>query len=453
MSQRFFATLLFLAILSVPGIASSQVVDPSYLELAQWRSIGPSRGGRVLAVAGDPVDKMVFFQGTAGGGVWKTEDGGIHWRNVSDGTFNTGSVGAIDVAPSDPNVVYVGMGETCIRGNASIGDGVYKSTDGGETWSHLGLEKTLQIARVRVDPRDPNVVYVAALGDAWGPNPERGVFRSRDGGESWEKILYRDEDSGAIDLVMDPGNPDVLYASLLEMRRFPWGFRSAGPGTGLFKTTDGGDTWTELTDNPGLPTGPRGRIGIALSPAQPERVWAIIDADIGRKGVFRSDDAGASWTRLNDDADLTQRPWYYHHIIAHPTDPDTVYVLNVRLWRSTDGGASFESMRTPHGDNHDLWIDPKDPMRMVEANDGGATVSFNGGKSWSSLLNQPTAQMYHVAVDNQVPYRVYGSQQDNTSISLPSRSDYGAITVEDWYSVGGGEDGYIAPKTDDANII
>ena len=283
--------------------------------------------------------------------------------------------------------------------------------------------------------------------------PSGGVFRSRDGGESWEKILYRDEDSGAIDLVMDPGNPDVLYASLLEMRRFPWGFRSAGPGTGLFKTTDGGDSWTELTDNPGLPTGPRGRIGVALSPVRPERVWAIIDADIGRKGVFRSDDAGASWTRLNDDADLTQRPWYYHHIIAHPTDPDTVYVLNVRFWRSTDGGVSFESMRTPHGDNHDLWIDPKDPMRMAEANDGGATVSFNGGKSWSSLLNQPTAQLYHVAVDNQVPYRVYGSQQDNTSISLPSRSDYGAITVEDWYSVSGGEDGYIAPKTDDANII
>ncbi len=270
---------------------------------------------------------------------------------------------------------------------------------------------------------------------------------------TWQKVLYRDEDAGAIDLTIDPANPDVLYASLLEMRRFPWGFRSAGPGTGIFKTTDGGDRWTELTENPGFPSGPKGRIGLALSPAKPERVWAILDADIGKKGVYRSDDAGATWTRLADNANLTQRPWYYHHIIAHPKDPETVYVLNVDMWKSTDGGKTYTEMKPPHGDHHDLWIDPQEPNRMVQANDGGATVSYNGGESWSTILNQPTAQLYHVAADNQVPYRVYASQQDNTSISLPSRSDYGKITMEDWYTVGGGEDGYIAPHPTKPDIV
>ncbi len=452
MPIRNFLWLLVAAFLA-PLTASGQHVDSSYLELLQWRSVGPTRGGRVLAVAGDPEDRLVFYQGTTGGGVWKTEDGGIHWRNISDGYFNTGSVGAVAVSSSSPNVLYVGMGEACIRGNASHGDGVYRSTDAGRTWAHLGLADTRQIARVRIHPRDPNVVYVAALGDAWGPSTERGVFRSRDGGRSWEKVLYRGEDTGAIDLVMDPSNPQVLYASLLQLRRYPWGFRSAGPGTGLFKSVDGGDTWTELTGNPGLPDGLKGRIGIAVSPARADRVWAIIDAELGKKGVFRSDDAGATWTRVNDDADLTQRPWYYHHIFADPADADVVYVLNVRLWKSTDGGETFAQIATPHGDNHDLWIDPRDPHRMVEANDGGATVSFDGGRSWSDIMNQPTAQLYHVAVDNSVPYRLYASQQDNTTISVPSRSDYGRITLEDWYTVGGGEDGYVAPRTDDPSIV
>ena len=451
MRRLAFRLLLVVVALSLAGPAHTQ--ENEHFGLLQWRGIGPARGGRVVTVSGSPSEKHTYYQGTTGGGVWKTTDGGVRWENVSDGYFGTGSVGAVAVAPSHPDVVYVGMGETCIRGNASHGDGVYKSTDGGESWSHLGLKETLQIAKVRVHPDNPDLVYVAALGNAWGKSEHRGVYRSKDGGASWEKILYRDDDTGAIDLVMDPGNPDVLYASLLELRRFPWGFRSAGPGTGLFKSTDGGDSWTELTENPGLPGGPKGRIGIALSPARPSRVWAIIDAEIGRKGVFRSDDAGASWQRLNEDADLTQRPWYYHHIVADPKDPDTVYVLNVRFWKSTDGGSTFEQIRTPHGDNHDLWIDPEDPLRMVEANDGGATVSYNGGQSWSTVLNQPTAQIYHVAVDNQVPYRVYGSQQDNTSISLPSRSDYGRITIEDAYSVGGGEDGSIAPNIEDPNII
>ncbi|MDH5589675.1 MAG: glycosyl hydrolase, partial [Gemmatimonadota bacterium] len=447
-----FLSVLFL-LLQAPDALSAQSVDPSYLDLVSWRMVGPTRGGRVLAVAGHADQQHTYYQGTAGGGVWKTEDGGINWSNVSDGYFNTGSVGAIAVAASSPGTVYVGMGEACIRGNASIGDGIYKSLDGGETWTHLGLETTSQIARVRVHPTNPDVAYVAALGTPWGPHPDRGVYRTRDGGRSWQKILYRDDETGAIDLVLDPSDPDVIYASLLQLRRYPWGFTSAGPGTGLFKSTDGGDSWTELTDNPGLPDGLKGRIGITVSPVMPNRVWAIIDAELGKKGVFRSDDGGATWERINEDADLTQRPWYYHHIFADPQDANTVYVLNVRFWKSTDGGTTFEQVAIPHGDNHDLWIDPSDPLRMVEANDGGATVTYNGGRSWSSIMNQPTAQLYHVAVDNGFPYRLYGSQQDNTSISVPSRSDFGANTLEDWYTVGGGEDGYIAVRTDDPNIV
>ncbi len=442
-----------LLILPTPNSAHAQIVDGEYLEMLEWRNVGPTRGGRVLGVAGDPVDPMTFYQGTAGGGVWKTEDGGLNWYNVSDGFFGTGSVGAVATAPSASGVLYVGMGEACIRGNASHGDGVYRSDDGGQSWTHLGLAETLQIGRVRVHPDDPDVAYVAALGDAWGPSEHRGVYRTRDGGSTWDNVLYRDENTGAIDIVMDPNDPEVLYASMLELRRFPWGFRSAGPGTGLFKSTDGGDNWTELTDNPGLPDGLKGRIGIALAPSRPDRVWAIIDAELGKKGVFRSDDAGATWTRVNDDADLTQRPWYYHHIVADPVDPNTVYVLNVFTWKSTDGGETFERLLTPHPDNHDLWIDPDDPTRMVNANDGGAAVSFNGGTSWSTLMNQPTAQLYHVEADNQTPYRLYASQQDNTTISVPMRSDYGSITIEDWYTVGGGEDGYIAVNREDPNIV
>ncbi len=428
-------------------------VDADHLKLLRWRMVGPSRGGRVVAVAGDPVNKLTFYQGSTGGGVWKTDDGGLNWRNVSDGFFNTGSVGAIAVAPSNPNIVYVGMGEACIRGNASYGDGVYRSNDGGKTWSHLGLEATRQIARVRVHPANPDLVYVAALGDPWGPSPDRGVYRSTDGGRTWEKVLFRSNDAGAIDLVMDPTNPNVLYASTLELRRFPWGFRSAGPGTALFKTTDGGTTWTELTAKPGLPSGTKGRIGIAIAPARPNRVWAIVDAELGKKGVYRSEDGGETWKHLTDNADLTQRPWYYHHIFADPKDPDTIWVLNVDLWRSTDGGEHFEEVSIPHGDNHDLWIDPADPQRMIEGNDGGATVSFNGGRSWSTILNQPTAQFYHVSADNQFPYRIYGAQQDNTTMSVPSRSDYGRITIEEWETVGGGEDGYVAPSLADPNVV
>ncbi|MDX1395679.1 MAG: glycosyl hydrolase [Gemmatimonadota bacterium] len=448
------ATLALVTLsLASPGPGSAQQVDERALELLSWRSVGPGRAGRVLGVVGHPTDRLTFFQGAAGGGVWRTEDGGIHWRNVSDGFFDTGSVGAVTVARSNGDIVYVGMGEACIRGNASHGDGVYRSDDGGESWRHLGLAETLQIGRIAVHPTDPDVAWVAALGDAWGPSEERGVYRTRDGGVTWEKVLYRDEDTGAIDLVLDPSDPNTIYASLLELRRFPWGFRSAGPGTGLFKSTDGGDTWTELTDNPGLPGGLKGRIGLAVSPANPDRVWAIIDATLGEKGLFRSEDGGATWSRVNEDADLLQRPWYYHHLTAHPTDPNTLYVLNVRLWKSTDGGETFAGVSTPHPDHHDLWIDPDDPDRLVVGSDGGASVSFDGGGSWSDILNQSTAQLYHVVTDTRTPYRLYASQQDNTSISVPSRSDLGRITIEDWFTVGGGEDGYIAVNTADPDIV
>jgi len=417
----------------------------------EWRLIGPHRGGRVVAVAGDPASPLVFYFGACAGGVWKTINGGLSWHNVSDGFFKTAAVGAIAVAESDPNVVYAGMGETCIRGNVSHGDGVYRSTDAGKTWAHLGLEDTRHIAKVRIHPKDPELVYVAALGHAYGPNAQRGLFRSRDGGKTWEQILFRDERTGAIDLAMDPHNPRILYAAFWEALRTPYSLSSGGPGSGLWKSSDGGDTWTELTNKPGLPKGVKGKIGVAVSPARPDRLWAVVEAEDG--AVFRSDDAGESWQRLCEKGELRRRAWYYMHVYADPHDADTVWVLNVQCWRSIDGGATFSAMPTPHGDDHDLWIDPHNPQRMIEGNDGGACISFDGGASWSSTYNQPTAQFYHVTTDNQFPYRVYGSQQDNSALSLPSRSVRGAITHLEWYDPGGGESGYIAVRPDDPNIV
>jgi photosystem II stability/assembly factor-like uncharacterized protein len=373
----------------------------------QWRCIGPFRGGRVVAVAGDPQDPFTFYFGACAGGVWKTTNGGIYWENVSDGYFNTASVGAIAVSDSDPNVIYAGMGESCIRGDVSHGDGVYRSTDRGKSWRHLGLAATRHIARIRVHPGNPDVVYVAALGHAFGPNRERGVFRSRDGGGTWEQVLFRSERAGAIDLSMDPTNPRILYAAIWEARRTPWSL------------TSGGDTWIDISANPGLPNGIKGRIGVAVSPARPDRVWAIVEAE--DSALFRSDDAGTTWQRISEDREIQSRRWYYQHIFADPKDADTLWALATRCFKSTDGGASFAEVPTPHGDNHDLWIDPRNPLRMIEGNDGGACVSFNGGATWSTVYNQPTAQFYHLATDNQFPYRVYGTQQDNSAISVPSR--------------------------------
>ncbi len=416
-----------------------------------WRNIGPFRGGRVIAVAGDPQRPLVFYFGSTGGGVWKTTDGGLSWTNCSDGFFKTASVGALAVAPSDPNVLYAGMGETTIRGNVAHGDGVYGSTDGGKSWRHLGLTDTRAIARIRIDPRDPHTVYVAALGHVWGPNEERGLYRSRDGGATWRRILYRDERTGAIDLSIDPTNPRILYAAFWEAGRTPWQLTSGGPGSGLFKSTDGGDNWTEISDAPGLPKGVKGKIGVAVSPARPERVWALIEAEGG--GFFRSDDGGAHWTKLNEERELLQRAWYYAHVIADPQNPEVVWVPNVNNWRSIDGGKSFTAYPTPHGDNHDIWIDPQNPQRLIQGNDGGAVVSFDGGASWSSIYNQPTAEFYHVVADTQTPYRVYGAQQDNSTLSLPSRSDTGGITWAETFPVGGGESGYIAVRPDAPHIV
>jgi photosystem II stability/assembly factor-like uncharacterized protein len=426
-------------------------VDPAWLRALEWRCVGPFRGGRVVAVAGDPVNKQVFYFGSTGGGVWKTTDGGVYWENVSDGYFRRASVGALAVAPSDPNVLYAGMGEATIRGNVSHGDGVYKSTDAGKTWRHLGVDEIRNIAKVRVHPQNPDVAYLAALGHAHGPSERRGILRTRDGGTTWERVLYVNEEVGANDLSLDPNNPRILYAATWRARRFPYKLESGGEGCGIWKSTDGGDSWTDLSRNKGLPKGTLGKIGVCVSPARSGRVYAIVEADEG--GVYRSDDGGATWERLCQERELRERPWYYMHIIADPQDAETVWVLNVKLFRSHDGGRTFQHVPIPHGDNHDLWIDPQDPRRMIEGNDGGACVTFNGAETWSSLYNQPTAELYHVTVDNSSPYRVFGAQQDNSTISLPSRSRYAAILKEEMYEVGGGESGYIAVRSDNPNVI
>jgi photosystem II stability/assembly factor-like uncharacterized protein len=422
-----------------------------FVDALQWRCIGPPRGGRVVAVAGDPVNPAVFYFGACAGGVWKTDDGGTYWYNISDGFFKTASVGALAVAASDPNVLYAGMGEACIRLDVSYGDGVYKSTDAGKTWTHLGLEDTRHISRIRIHPHNPDIVYVAALGHAFGPNRQRGVFRSTNGGKTWEHVLFKSADAGAADLSLDPNNPRILYAAIWQVRRNFWSLNSGGPDSGLYKSTDGGDTWTEITQHPGLPAGLKGRIGVAVSPAQAGRVWATIEAE--DCGLFRSDNGGATWETVSDDRDLQGRPWYYQHVFADPQDPDTVWILNYQAWKSIDGGKTFAQVTTPHGDNHDLWIDPRNPQRMIEGNDGGACVSFNGGDSWSTIYNQLTAQFYHVTTDGQFPYRVYGTQQDNTAICVPSRTHKGVIPWGDCYTVGTSESGYIAVHPEDPNIV
>ncbi len=426
-------------------------IDPRLLGSLQWRLVGPFRGGRSVAVTGDPVDPMTFYFGACAGGVWKTTDGGTYWENVSDGFFETAAVGAIAVAPSDPNVIYAGTGEACIRGNVSHGDGVYRSSDAGRTWKNVGLRDTRHIGRVRVHPADPDLVYVAALGHAWGPSRERGVFRSKDGGRTWEHVLFKSERAGAVDLSMDPHNPRVLFAAVWQAQRTPWSMTSGGPDSSLWRSADGGDTWTDVSRSPGLPKGVLGRIGVAVSPADGRRVFALVEAEDG--ALFRSDDDGATWQRCSEEPGLRGRPWYYMHVFADTRDADTVWVADYALWKSSDGGKTFGEVATPHGDNHDLWIDPVNPRRMIEGNDGGACVTFNGAQSWSTIYNQPTAQFYHVCADDQEPYRIYGSQQDNWAMSLPSQSHRGAITAHDWVQPGGGESGYMAVKPGDPAIV
>ncbi|MGH9333353.1 MAG: WD40/YVTN/BNR-like repeat-containing protein, partial [Vicinamibacteria bacterium] len=378
-------------------------VHPSFLNALEWRSLGPHRGGRATAVAGDPQNPLVFYFGASHGGVWKTEDAGTYWYNVSDGYFNPAPIGAMDVARSNGSVLYVGTGESCPRQDLTPGDGVYKSTDGGETWTHVGLEKTRHISKLRIHPTNPDIVYVAAVGDIFGTNPERGVYRTRDGGKTWEQVLYKSDQAGAWDLTIDPTNPDVLYASLNRFQRLPWDQYSGGPDSGLYKTTDGGDTWTEITRRPGLPRGVVGKIGVAISPARPSRVWALVEAEDG--SLFRSDDSGETWQRINDQRDLRRSAPSYNHVIPDTEDPDTVYVQSYSFWKSTDGGKTFGTVSMPHGDHHSMWIDPDNSQRVIEGNDGGATVTLNGGKTWSSILNQPTACLFSLAIDDQHPYR------------------------------------------------
>jgi photosystem II stability/assembly factor-like uncharacterized protein len=423
-------------------------IDKSLLQGMNWRLVGPFRGGRVLAVTGVPENSNLYYFGAVAGGVWKTTDAGLTWNPLFD-KQSVSSIGAIAVAKSDPNVIYVGTGEACIRGDISFGDGVYKSTDAGSTWSNIGLKDTRHIGRVIVHPTNPDIVFVAALGHAHGPNAERGVFRSLDGGKSWEKVLYKDENTGAIDITFDPHNARILYASLWEARRTPWGLTSGGPGSGLYKSVDGGTTWQRLER--GLPKGILGRIGVTVSGADSSRVYAIVEASDG--GLFRSDDAGQSWTRINGDYSVRGRPWYYSHVFADPRNADIVYILDFGFHRSIDAGKTFKQVAAQHGDYHDLWIDPADPSLMINGNDGGATISHDGGKSWSSELNQPTAQFYHVATDNRFNYHLYGSQQDWGTIAIASRTSGYAIDRPDWYSVGGGESGYILPDPKDPDIV
>lgn len=492
MGRRLLVVVAAVAAVS----AGAAEIGTDLLNSMTFRLVGPYRGGRVTAVTGVPGDPTTYYMGSTGGGVWKSTDAGATWRNVSDAVralepepepevmgevdpalvehgllrppvagfrpgsgaarrerrggdaFGTASIGAVAVAPSDPNVVYVGTGSACIRGNISPGDGVYRSTDAGETWRYLGLPESGQIGRIVVHPGDPDVVYVAVLGHAFGPNPERGVYRSTDGGLTWSRILFVSDEAGAVDLAMDPSNPRVLYAATWQAVRKPWTMISGGPGSGLYKTTDGGNTWVKLAE--GLPEGPLGRIGLAVSPAAPQRVWALVEHSKG--GLYRSDDGGRRFRLVSDDRELRQRAWYYSHVEADPRDPNTVYVLNVLFWRSDDGGRSFRPIRTPHGDNHALWINPDDPLNMVEGNDGGATVTFDGGRTWSTIDNQPTAEMYRVTVDGQHPYWLYGGQQDNTAVAIPSRAPGGGIQRQDWYEPAGCESATVAVDPRDPDV-
>lgn len=427
--------------------------DPQLFTALEWRNIGPNRGGRSIAAAGSPGRPYEYYFGATGGGVWKTADGGTSWAPVTDGQLRSSSVGAIAVAASNPDVVYVGMGETQLRANVMQGDGVYRSVDGGKTWVHAGLAHTQAIARVRVHPRDANVVYVAALGHPFAPNEDRGVFRSADGGRTWRKVLYRDERTGAADLAIDPNDPRVLYATLWQVYRKPWVLWSGGPGSGLFKSSDGGETWTELTRNPGFPTGVLGKITVTVG-ANSRRVYANVEATDG--GLYSSDDAGATWRRVNESRDLWQRAFYFLRIAADPKDPETVYSLNFELLKSTDGGKSFARLTGPHGDYHDLWIDPAEPTRMIVADDGGASVSVNGGVTWTAQ-DYPTAQIYRVTTTRDTPYHVCGAQQDNTTLCVPS--DGGHLRTPnsapgDWfYDVGGGESATIAGKPNEPDVL
>lgn len=415
-----------------------------------WRSIGPFRGGRSAAVTGVPGKANLYYMGATGGGVWRTTDAGNTWENISDGFFG-GSIGAVAVSEWDNNVIYVGGGEETVRGNVSSGTGMYKSVDAGKNWKFIGLPNSRHVPRIRIHPKNPDLVYAAVLGDLYKSSNERGVYRSKDGGKNWERVLFANADAGAVDLIMDPNNPRILYASTWRIRRTPYSLESGGEGSALWKSIDGGDNWTKISANTGLPKGIWGISGVTVSPVNSDRVWAIIENKDG--GVYRSDDAGKTWNKVNDERKLRQRAWYYTRIYADTQDEDMVYVVNVAYHVSKDGGKTFESAYAPHGDHHDMWIAPEDHQRMIMADDGGAQISFDAGENWSTYYNQPTAQFYRVTTDNHFPYRIYGAQQDNSTVRIAHRTTGGSIGESDWESTAGGESAHIAIDPEDNDVV
>ena len=445
--------LLFLTIFF--GIYSESSNAQTYNEdlygALEYRLVGPFRGGRSAAVTGVPNKPNLFYFGATGGGVWRTKDGGRAWENISDGFFG-GSIGAIEVADSDPNVIYVGGGETTVRGNVSSGYGIWKTEDAGKTWVQSGLEKGRHIPRITVHPKNHNIVYAAVLGNIYKPTQERGVYKSTDGGKNWKRTLFANEDAGAVDLIMDPNNPRILYAATWNVRRTPYSLSSGGEGSALWKSTDSGETWKEISTNKGFPTDTLGIIGVTVSPVNSDRVWAIVE-NKEKGGVYRSEDGGETWNKINDERKLRQRAWYYTRIYADSKDEDVVYVLNVRYHKSSDGGKTYETYNAPHGDHHDLWVAPEDPKRMIMGDDGGAQVTYDGGETWSTYHNQPTAQFYRVTTDNSFPYRIYVAQQDNSTIRIPHRTEGWSIDDDDWESTAGGESAHIAVDPENNDIV
>ena len=455
--MKTFVTLILGFLLAFPMGAQKRssetpaVVDAKYLAGITWRDIGPFRGGRSCAVTGVPGKPNLYYFGATGGGVWRTTNAGTTWENISDGFFG-GSIGAIAVSSSNNNVIYAGEGEKTVRGNVSSGFGMWKSLDGGTSWEHIGLENSSLIGRIRIHPDNHDIVFVAAMGDLYKDSEERGVFKSNDGGKNWKRVLFADAGSGAVDLVMDPSNPSILYASTWTIRRTPYSLSSGGEGSRLWKSTDEGETWKEISRNQGFPKGLLGIIGVTVSPVNPNRIWAMVENEPDG-GLYRSEDGGSTWQKQNSDRNLRQRAWYYTRLNADTRDAEKVYVLNVNFHKSIDGGRSFTTIRTPHGDHHDLWIAPEDPERMIVADDGGAQISFDGGKNWSTYFNQPTAQFYRVTTDNHFPFRIYGAQQDNSSIRILHRSDGAFITDRDWEGTAGGEAGHHAIYPKDSDIV
>lgn len=417
----------------------------------EYRLVGPFRGGRSAAVTGVPGEPNLFYFGATGGGVWRTTDGGRSWENISDGYFG-GSIGAVEVAKSDPNVIYVGGGEKTLRGNVSSGYGIWKTEDAGKTWEKAGLEKSRHVPRIRIHPTDFNTVYAAVLGNIYKPTKERGVYKSTDGGKSWKQVLYVNDQAGAVDLTIDPNNPRILYASTWRAKRTPYSLSSGGDGSALWKSTDSGETWTEISKNEGFPKDTLGIIGVTVSPKNSDRVWAIVE-NKEKGGLYRSDDGGKKWTQVNKERKLRQRAWYYTRVYADTEDEDVVYVLNVRYHKSTDGGKTFNTFNAPHGDHHDLWISPENSKRMIIGDDGGAQISYDGGATWSTYYNQPTAQFYRITTDDAFPYRIYVAQQDNSTIRINHRSDDGSIGEDDWEPTAGGESAHIAVDPANNDIV